>query len=152
MCSVVGSVVFVVSQPGCLQLVVEVSGCQLSAFAVDAQTVVSIQLLLASLVLPSASPASAAAPALCDLPGVAAFLVLPSASPVSAAVPDLPGVAVSVVEAALPSVCNFLGSPASCVELVMTVLQTCYISPATLPQFQMFFSESSFSECSSELG
>ena len=119
MCSVVGSVVFVVPPSGCLQLVVEVSGCQLSALAVDAQAVVSIQLLLAS-------PVSAAAPALC--------------------------VAVSVVEAAPPSVCIFLGDLASCVELVMTVLQNCYISPATLPQFQMFFSESSFSECSSEVG
>ena len=135
---------FVVPQPGCLQLVVEVSGCQLSALAVDAQAVVSIQ-------LPSASPASAAAPALCDLPGVAAFLVLPSASPASASAPAL-CVAVSVVEAALPRVCIFLGSLASCVEIVMTVLQNCYISPATLSQFQMFFSESSFSECSSEVG
>jgi len=118
--------VFVVSQPGCLQLVVEVSGCQLSALAVDVQAVVSIQLLLAS-------------------------LVLPSASPVSAAVPDLSGVAVSVVEPALPSVCNFLGDLAFCAEVVMTVLQTCYISLATLPQFLMFLSESSFSECSSEV-
>ena len=119
MCSVVGSVVFAVSQPGCLQLVVAVSGCQLSALAVDVQAVVSIQLLLAS-------PVSAAAPALC--------------------------VAVSVVEVALPRVCIFLGDFASCVEVVMTVLQNCYISPATLSQFQMFFSESSFSECSSEVG
>ena len=107
----------------------------------------------ASLVLPSASSALAAAPALCDLPGVAASLALPSAFPVSAAALVL-YVAVSVVEAALPSVRIFLGGSASQVELVATVLQTssCYISPATLPQFQMFFSEFSFRGCSSEVG
>ena len=69
MCSVVGSVVFVVLQPGCLQLVVEISGCQLSALAVDAQAVVSLQLPLVSV-----------EPSLASVELSAVFLGLPPAS------------------------------------------------------------------------